>query len=119
MLKTASVVLFVAFATITVSAPLSAQSRSTASSATLEAAVAARPSVSRAAVTAVLTSSQAVATAQRLGLNADELSARVAALNDDSVQQISDRILEGGSETVIISTTAIIIGLLILILLTT
>ncbi len=118
MLKFTPVALLAALATLTVTAPVSAQSRSTVNSATLDAAVAARPAPDRAAVTAALTSSRAVAVAGRLGLSADELSIRVAALDDNSMQQISDRILAGGSSTVVISTTTIIIVLLVIILIT-
>lgn len=118
MLKFNPVALFVVLAAAAVTTPLSAQSRSTVSSATLEATVMARPTANRAAVTAVLTSSQAVATAQRLGVGAAELSDRVAALDDTAVQEMSDRILTGGSSTILISTTTVIIFLLLLILLT-
>lgn len=112
------VTLLAAMATLTLSAPLMAQARSTAGSAALDAAVVARPADQRAAVTAALTSPQALAAAERLGMNADQVTARVAALDEPAVGQLSDRILAGGNSTVVISTTAIIIGLLILILLT-
>lgn len=118
MLKTTPAALCVALATVVVSAPLSAQSRSTTSSAAIEAAVTTRPAGDRAAVTAALTSSQAVAVAGNFGVSATELSDRVAALDNASVQQLNERILVGGANTVIISTTTIIIFLLLLILLT-
>jgi len=119
VLKLTPVALCAAFAAITVSVPMSAQGRSTANRTTLDAAVAARPSTSRAAVTAALATPEALSAARRLGLSAEDVSARVATLDDNAVQQISDRILAGGDSKVVISTTAIIIVLLILILLTT
>jgi hypothetical protein len=118
VLKIKAVALCLLFAAVGVSAPLSAQGRSTAPGATLEAAVVARPASNRAAISAALTSSQAVVAAKRLGMAADELSDRVAALDDASVQQLSNRILVGGASTVVISTTTIIILLLVLILIT-
>lgn len=119
MPKIIPVALFVALAAITVSAPLSAQGRSTVDATVLNAAVAELPTTRRAAVAAVLTSDRAVAVAKRLGLSAEDVSARVAALDDQSVQQLDDRILAGGDSTVVIRTTTIIIVLLVLILLTT
>jgi hypothetical protein len=110
--------LLVAAATMTLSAPLTAQGKSTISSAALDAAVAARPAGNRAVVTSALSSTQAVAAAGRLGMNSDQLTARIAALDDVSAQQLADRILAGGRANLVISTTAIIIILLILILLT-
>jgi len=107
-----------AAAAMTLSAPLSAQGRSTISSAALDAAVAARPADSRAMVSSALSSAQAVAVAGRLGMNSDQLAARIAALDDVSAQQLADRILAGGRANLVISTTAIIIILLVLILLT-
>lgn len=61
--------------------------------------------------------------AGRMGITPAELSARVAGLNQASLNllaqraQVDDRILAGGSRSIVISTTAIIIALLILILL--
>lgn len=97
--------------------PLTAQGRSTTTSAALDAAVAARPATDRALVSFALTSNEAVAVAGRMGMNADAVNARVAALDDASAQQLADRIRAGGSNLVI-STTAIIIILLVLILVT-
>jgi ABC-type Co2+ transport system permease subunit len=97
-------------------APLSALTRSTANSATLDAAVATAPATARATVTAALSSSRVIAVAGRMGISQTELAARVAALDDASIQQLNDRILAGGS-TVVISTTAIIIVLLLILLL--
>ena len=118
MPKNIPVALLAVFATISLSAPLAAQGRSTASSATLEAAAAARPTNSRAVVTAAMASPQAIATAKTLGVSSGELNARAAALDDASVQQLADRILAGGSSNIVISTTVVIIVLLVLILLT-
>jgi hypothetical protein len=110
--------MLVAAATMTLSAPLPAQGKSTISSTALDAAVAARPASSRAVVASALSSSQAVAVAGRLGMSSDQLKARIAALDDVSAQQLADRILAGGRANLVISTTAIIIILLVLILLT-
>lgn len=119
MPRVISMPLFVALATISMSAPLSAQASGTVNSATLDAAVAARPAPGRAVVTSALTSSEAITAAGKMGMSADQLSARAAALDAASVNQFADQIRAGGRENVVISTTAIIIGLLILILLTT
>lgn len=101
---------------LALAAPLAAQGRSTISSPALDAAVAATPVSSRAAVTAALSSSRVVAIAGRMGISKDQLAARVAGLNDASIQQVNDRILAGGS-TLVISTTAIIIILLLILIL--
>ena len=118
MSKLMPVVLFAALMTITLASPVSAQKRSTADAAVLDAAVAARPDRNRAVVTSALTSSDGLAAAARMGLSPDALTARIAALDDASAQKVADQILAGGDERIIISTTAVIIGLLILILLT-
>ena len=97
-------------------APLSAQARTTVSSATLDAAVATAPATNRAAVTAALSSSHVLAVAGRMGISPAQLATRVASLDDASIQQLNDRILAGGS-TVVISTTAIIIVILLILLL--
>lgn len=117
MMKVLSLPLFAALAVISLSTPLSAQSRGTVTGATLDAAVAAPAATSRAVVTSALTSREAISAAGKLGVTAGQLTARVAALDDASVNQYADRILAGGRANVVISTTAIIIGLLILILL--
>jgi hypothetical protein len=109
------VAVFAALAILTVSAPLAAQGRSTVTTATLEAAVVAPRTTPRAAVQAVLTSGTA---ASQVGLSAEQVSTRIAALDDATIQQLHERILAGGASNVVISTTAIIIILLILILLT-
>ena len=117
MSKMMPVTLLVALATITVSAPLAAQGRSTANSAVLDAAVASRPADSRAALTATLMSKEGIAEAGKLGVSPDELSARIAALDDATAQQLSDQYLAGGSSNVVIGTTALIIILLVVIIL--
>ena len=118
MSKTIPLSLLVALATITLSAPLPAQGRSTVNSAVLDAAVTTHPANSRAVITTALSSSKAVAAAGRMGMSSTDLTARVAALDDASAQQLAERILAGGRANLVISTTAIIIILLVLILLT-
>lgn len=112
-----SLSLLVAVAAISVAAPVSAQSTSSLSSSALDAAVAARPAGNRVLVTRTLSSPEAVATAAKLGVSATQLSTRIAALDEISVNQYADQIRAAGRANVVISTTAIIIGLLILILL--
>lgn len=107
-----------AAAGLAVAAPLAAQTRSTVSTSTLDAAVATRPADSRAALSAALSSQESLALAGRLGLSADQLHARIAALDDASAQRLSQQALAGGSSNLVISTTAIIIILLLIILLT-
>lgn len=107
----------VALATFTLAAPLTAQTRSTVSTSVLDAAVSVRPANNRAVVAAALSSSNAVAIASRMGLSANDVAARVAALDDASAQQVADRVLAGG-DNVVISATAVIIILLLVILLT-
>ena len=113
-----SLSLVAAFAAIAISAPVHAQARSTVDASVLNAAVAARPDRSRAFVTSTLTSSNAIAAAATMGLSPENVAARIASLDDASARKVADQILAGGDSTVVISTTAIIIGLLILILLT-
>lgn len=113
-----------AAALLGVSAQAAAQKPATVSSATLDAAVAsARPQSNRAALRAFLATSEALGEAARLGVDAADLSAQVATLDDETVDRfarrhgLDNRVLAGG-DTIVISTTAVIIGLLILILLT-
>jgi len=117
MSKITPLTLLAAVATITMSSTLSAQDRSTVSSAALDAAVASRPADSRAELSTVLMSSEGIAAASRLGVSADELSARIAALDDATAQQLADQLPAGGSSTVVIGTTALIIILLVVIIL--
>ena len=113
-----SLYLLTAIAAISLASPLAAQTRSTVDAGTLNAAVAARPDRNRAAVTSALTSSRALAVAGSMGLSADGVASRIAALDDAGTKQVADEMLAGGENTVVISTTAIIIGLLLIILLT-
>jgi len=107
-----------AIAAISIATPLAAQSRSTVDMRTLDAAVIVHTDANRSAVTAALTSSRALAVAGTMGLSPEDVATRLAALDDASVKQVADEILAGGESRVVISTTAIIIGLLIIILLT-
>jgi hypothetical protein len=116
--KTYSVSLIAAFAAITLAAPLAAQTRSSIDVGTLDAAVATRRVDNRAAVTAALTSGSALTVAASMGLSPDAVANRIAALDDASAKKVADQILAGGDQTIVISTTAIIIGLLLIILLT-
>ena len=116
--KHLSIVALAALAVVSTTAPVAAQSRSTASSTILEAAVTAAPGNSRVALTEALTSSAAITAAHGLGLTRADIGTRIAALDNVEARQLTDRVLAGGAN-VVISTTAIIIGLLILILLTT
>ena len=118
MSRKLSLSLLAAFAAISLTAPLSAQGRSTIDVSTLDGAVAARPVNNRAIVASALTSNNALASAASMGLSRSALETRIAALDDASAQQMAERILACGDSTVVISTTAIIIGLLLLILLT-
>ncbi|MEO5799008.1 MAG: hypothetical protein ABIZ70_14860 [Gemmatimonadales bacterium] len=118
MSKIIALPVLAALATFTLAAPVSAQSRSTVSGAALETAITAKPVASnRAIVNSALSSPEAIAAAGKMGVSADQLSARVAALDDAAVNDYAARIRAGGSSSVVISTTAIIIALLILILL--
>jgi hypothetical protein len=113
-----SLSLLVALAAITVTAPLQAQTRSTVNATVLDATVASRQSSERDVVRTALTSSSALTVAAGMGLSPDAVAARVASLDDASAKKVADQILAGGDSTIVISTTAIIIGLLVLILLT-
>lgn len=115
--------LLAASAALGLTTPLLAQGRSAVTTAELEAAVTTRPASTREAVRDFLTLPQVQKVADRMGVSTAELSAGVATLDQSSLDQIAqlnvvpDRPLAGGDSTVVISTTAIIIGLLILILL--
>ena len=114
--------LFVAVAALGVTTPLLAQGRSTISSADLDAAVSARPAGNREAVRNFLATEQVRNVAGRMGVSVSDLSARVATLDQASIDQIAaqagagDKALAGGASTIVISSTVIIIVLLILIL---
>jgi hypothetical protein len=115
--------LLVATAGLGLAAPLHAQGRCALTSAELEAAVTTRPAGTREAVRDFLAIPQVQKVADRMGVSTAELSAGVATLDQSSLDRIAqlgvvaDRPLAGGDNTIVISTTAIIIGLLILILL--
>jgi len=104
-------------------APLSAQDRSAVSVAELDAAVVAQPNAVRQAVQEFLTTDRAQALAAVMGTNVSELSARVAGLDDASLNRIAeqagidDEALAGGADTVVISVTALLLILIIIILL--
>ncbi|MCC7051917.1 MAG: hypothetical protein IT355_01535 [Gemmatimonadaceae bacterium] len=107
-----------ALTAIVIASPLAAQSRSIVDAGTLDAAMSARPDSNRAAVTAILTTPRARAAAATLGLGPEAVAARLATLDDAGVRQVADQVLAGGESTVVISTTAIIIGLLLILVLT-
>jgi hypothetical protein len=114
----------IAVAGLGLTVPLLAQGRSAVSSAELDASVAARPAANRDAVRGFLATDQVKRVAGRMGLNPSDLSARVATLDQATLEEIAartgigDPTLAGGSEKVVISTTVIIIALLIIILVT-
>jgi hypothetical protein len=108
----------VAIAVLTLSAPVSAQKRSTIDAGALDAAVVMHVNPNRTVVTSALTSTGALAVAANMGLSAEAVSNRVAALNDAEVQKMAEQILAGGDSKIVVSTTAIIIALLVLILVT-
>lgn len=113
----------IAAAALALAAPLAAQSRSVVSRGELDAAVAARPAAREAAVREFLATTQVQEVAGQMGLTPSELAARVATLDQATLDRMiqraggEERILAGGADTVVISTTAIIIGLLVIILL--
>jgi len=116
----------IAVAAIGTAAPLAAQERSAVSSAELDAAIGRtieqRTSDQR-AIRDFLESERARAVTANMGVGTEDLTTRVAGLDDATLRRIADavrdeeRVLAGG-DTIVISTTAVIIGLLILILLT-
>ena len=124
MSKSFSLSMILAVAALGLTAPLSAQTRSAVSVSELDAAVAERPVAVREAVQEFLTTDRGQEVADRLGMSASELSARVADLDEASLNRIaeqagiSDEVLAGGANTVVISTTTVIIILLLIILLT-
>ena len=115
--------LLLAAAALGLTAPLHAQGRSAVTTAELEAAVAVRPAGTRQAVRDFLALPAVQTVADRMGVSTADLSAGVAGLDQASLDRfaqqtaVPDRPLAGGANTIVISTTAIIIGLLILILL--
>lgn len=123
MLKRLVPSVFMAVAAMSLAAPLHAQGRSVVSSAELDAAVAARPATSREAVRNILLTDQAQKVASRMGISPSELSARVATLDSATLNRItekaaaSDPALAGGSGSVTIGVTVLIVALLVLIIL--
>lgn len=124
MSKVRSLSAILAVAVLGFASPLVAQSRTAVTSAELDAAASSRPAAQGQAVRALLSTEQAQTVARQLGVSPDELSARVAGLDNATLDQmaqqagVADQPLAGG-DTVVISTTLIIIVLLILILLST
>lgn len=112
------IALLLAVAAVAQQSPAVAQSRSTVSSAQLDAAVSTPAPGARALVKQTLTSPQADAAAAQLGLSPSDVATRVASLDQRAVDELAEQILAGGHSTLVISTTTIIIVLLLLILLT-
>jgi Skp family chaperone for outer membrane proteins len=123
MSKSFSLSMILAVAALGLTAPLSAQTRSAVSVAELDAAVAERPAAVREAVQEFLTTERGQEAADRIGMSASELSARVADLDEASLNRIaeqagiSDEVLAGGADTIVITATTAIIILLLVILL--
>ena len=123
MSKSFSLSMFLAVAALGLTAPLSAQTRSAVSVSELDAAVAERPAAVREAVQEFLATDRGQEVADRIGLSVSELSARVADLDDASLNVIaeqagiSDEVLAGGADTIVISATTVIIILLLVLLL--
>ena len=117
-----NVSMVMAVAALGVTTPLVAQGRSTVTAADLDAAISTRPAGNREAVRNFLATDQVRNVAERMGVSASDLSARVATLDEASLNQIAaqagagDKALAGGASTIVISSTVIIIALLILIL---
>ena len=124
MSKRTKLSLIVATAAFGLAGPVVAQSRSAVTTAELDAAIATRPAGNRQAVQAFLATDQARQAAGRMGVDISDLSARVDALDESSLNQIAsqaeirERILAGGADTIVISSTVVIIALLLIILLT-
>jgi hypothetical protein len=104
--------------------PLAAQGRSAVSAADLRAAVTDIRGENQATVLRFLQHDRVIQTAKDMGVSTADLSARVALLDDATLNQIAERThaadlgLAGGAEYLVISTTLIIIVLLLLILVT-
>lgn len=114
---------FMMAAALCAATPLLAQDRTAISGAQLDAAVVAQPRGNRSAVQEVLASPDGQQVAARFGLSPAEVSSRVAALDQATIDLLAERtapdnrVLAGGADTIVISTTAIIIALLLIILL--
>lgn len=115
--------LIMTVAALGLAGPLSAQGRSAVSGAELDAAVVARPDANREAVRQLLATPEAQKVAGQMGVSPSELSVKVAALDQATVNQLAqqmqadDAALAGGSSTVVIGTTALIVILLVVIIL--
>ena len=111
-------------AMVVASAPLSAQASSTIERSMLESAVSAPSNSDAEQVQRWLRTDRVAGIARNLGADVGDLAARVATLDAAAMHDLAERAradeqnLAGGDSKVIISTTAIIIGLLILILIT-
>ncbi len=113
-------------AALSLTGPLSAQERSAVSSAELDAAIATKhvDSNARGAIQHLLATDQGQEVAGRLGVSVSDLSNRVAALDDASLDRIADEAglsqaaMAGGANTIVITTTTVIIVLLVVLLLT-
>jgi hypothetical protein len=113
--------------------PAMAQQRSAVSAADLDYAAATSPAAAGDELRQLLSTDHVQKLAATLGVSATELSARVAALDDATLARLAHQggldepalaelaldepALAGGADTVVVSTTAIIIALLVLILL--
>ena len=123
MFKRRTISMILAATALGLTSPLVAQGRSAATTAELEAAVSAPSKGNRQTVRDFLARPDVQKVAARMGASASALSTAVAGLDQASVDRIAREIsprdgqLAGGANTIVISTTAIIIGLLILILL--
>ncbi len=119
-----SLSMILAVAALGLTAPLSAQTRSAVSVAELDAAVAERPAPVLEAIQKFLTTDRGQEVADRIGVSVSELSARVADLDEASLKLIaeqaglSEEVLAGGVDTIVITATTAIIILLLIILLT-
>jgi hypothetical protein len=111
--------LIAAVAALALASPVQAQDRSAVSGAELDAAVVADPAQEGVAVRQFLSTEQV-----QVGVSAADLAAHVAATDDATLARLAqqggldEQALAGGADRIVISTTAIIIGLLILILVT-
>jgi hypothetical protein len=118
-----SLSMIMAVAALGVTAPAYAQDRTAVSSAELDAAVAEHPAGAREAVREFLTTDQAQHVADRMGMTVADLATAVASLDDASLNRfaelagLTDEVLAGGADTIVISATTAIIVLLIIILL--
>lgn len=105
-------------------APLTAQDRSTVSTSALQTAIAKSPSVTQKGLQTFIATDRVAATIKSIGLKQSDVEARVAKMDQAALTafaqqtKLDDRELVGGRDTIVISATALIIALLILILIT-